>query len=123
MHILKTIMDLFTTKVAYASLDSFIASVNHNILNPLIILLFGLAIVYFLYGALQFFGNQENEENRTNGKNHMIWGIIGLVIMMGVFTLLNIVMDTFNLDDGQINPQTGEVHLNDYSPSVDNQLE
>ena len=116
-------MDLFTTKVAYASLDTFIAKVNHNILNPLILLLFGLAILYFLYGLLQFFGNQENEEKNTDGRNHMLWGVIGIVIMMGVFTILNIIMDTFNLDSGQINPQTGEVRLNDYNPSVDNQLE
>ena len=28
----------------------------------------------------------------------MIWGIVGIVIMMGVFTILNIIMNTFNID-------------------------
>jgi len=44
----------------------------------------------------------------------MIWGIIGIVIMMGVFTILNIIMRTFNIEG--INPEEGTVQLNDYNP-------
>ena len=90
-------IDLFSTNVAYASVDSFISSVNQNIINPLITLLFGLAVVYFLYGVFKFIGNQENEENKTDGKNHMLWGVIGIVIMMGAFTILNIVMEELEI--------------------------
>ena len=107
-------MDLFSTNVAYASVDSFISNVNKLIVNPLIILLFALAIVYFLYGIFQFISNQENEEAKTKGKSHMIWGIIGIVIMMGVFTILNIIMDTFNING--INPKEGTVQLDNYNP-------
>ncbi len=107
-------MDLFSTNVAYASVDSFISNVNKLIVNPLIILLFALAIVYFLYGIFQFISNQENEEVKTKGKSHMIWGIIGIVIMMGVFTILNIIMDTFNING--INPKEGTVQLDNYNP-------
>ncbi|KKP64833.1 MAG: hypothetical protein UR62_C0005G0022 [Candidatus Nomurabacteria bacterium GW2011_GWF2_35_12] len=107
-------MDLLFTNIAYASVDSFVSNVNRLIINPLIILLFGLAVVYFLYGIFEFISNQENEEKKTTGKNHMIWGIIGIVIMMGVFTILNIIMRTFNIEG--INPEEGTVQLNDYNP-------
>ena len=44
----------------------------------------------------------------------MIWGIVGIVIMMGVFTILNMIMATFNIQG--IKPETGEVNLPNYNP-------
>ena len=105
------IKDLLYTNVAYASssVDSFVKNVNKLIINPIIVLLFGLAVVYFLYGIFQFVSNQENEEAKTKGRSHMISGIIGIVIMMGVFTILNIIMRTFNITG--VDPQQGTVQL------------
>jgi len=77
-------MDLLSTKIAYASLNSFIGNVDTMIINPLILLLFALAVVYFLYGVLEFLMNQENEEKKTSGKSHMLWGVIGIAIMLGL---------------------------------------
>ena len=103
-------MDLISPKVAYASIDSFIANVNREIINPLILLLFALALAYFLYGVLQFLTNATNDEKKTAGKSHMLWGVVGITIMMGVWTILNIVLSTLNLQ-GQINPEQGKVTL------------
>jgi uncharacterized membrane protein YidH (DUF202 family) len=107
-------MDLFSTKIAYAAtnLDEFIANVDNMIINPLISFLFALAIVFFLYGVLEFFMNQENEEKKTTGKSHMIWGIIGITIMLGVWTILNIVLSTLGINKSEINPEQGTVNLN-----------
>lgn len=103
-------MDLFSTKIAYAAdnLDGFIRNVNEMIINPLIAFLFALAIAFFLYGVLQFFLNQENEEAKTKGKSHMIWGVIGITIMMSVFTIMNIILNT--LDINYIDPKEGTVN-------------
>ena len=102
-------MDLFSTNVAYASVDTFIMSVNASIVNPLIVFLFALALAFFLFGVLKFLTNQENEEKRTQGKQHMLWGVIGITIMVGVFTILNIIMRT--LDIKNINVEQGTVDL------------
>ncbi len=92
-------MDLFSTKVAFAaeSFNDFIGHADTYIINPLIDLLFALAIVYFLYGVVEFLMNQDNEEKKTSGKSHMLWGVIGLTIMLGVFTILGIIKSTFGL--------------------------
>jgi len=90
-------MNFLSTKGAYASLDSFIANVNSMIINPLILFLFALAVVFFLYGVLEFIMNQDNEEAKTKGKSHMIWGVIGVTIMMGVWFILGVIVDTFNI--------------------------
>ena len=57
-------MDLFSVRVAYASVDSFVSRLNTLIINPLILLLFALAMVFFLYGVFEFIINQDNEEKR-----------------------------------------------------------
>ena len=104
-------MDLFFINIAYASesLDQFIGKVNKFIINPLILLLFGLALIYFLYGVFEFLSNLDNEEKKTTGKSHMIWGIVGITIMMGVFTIMNIILNTLNIDG--IDPEQGTVEL------------
>ena len=107
-------MDLFSTKIAFAAstnLNEFIGNVDTMIINPLIEFLFALAIVYFLYGVFEFLSNQENEEKKTTGKSHMIWGIVGITIMMGVWTILSIVLNTMNIPKDQIDPENGTVHL------------
>ena len=102
-------MDLFSTKIAYADLDGFIGNVNDMIINPLILFLFALAVVFFLYGVLEFIFNQENEEKKTTGKSHMLWGIVGIAIMLGVWTLLNMIINTFDIKG--IDPEQGTVEL------------
>lgn len=95
--------------VAYASVDSFVYKINSLILNPLIVFLFALALLYFLYGVFQFIANAESEEARTKGKTHIIWGVIGIVIMMGVYGVLNLIIKTFNIQG--IDPEAGTVDL------------
>lgn len=79
------------------------------IINPLIKFLFALAVLYFLYGVLKFVLNQDNEEAKSTGKQHMIWGIIGIAVMLGVWGILGIVMSTFGITG--INPESGTVDL------------
>jgi uncharacterized membrane protein YidH (DUF202 family) len=100
-------MDLFSTKIAYASLDSFIGNVDRMIINPLILFLFALAVVFFLYGVLEFLLNQENEEKKTTGKSHMLWGVVGITIMLGVFAIMNIILRTLGV--GYVHPEQGTV--------------
>jgi len=100
------------TNIAYASVDTFIHNVNRLIINPLITLLFALALAFFVYGVLEFLMNQENEEKRSDGKKHMLYGLLGLTIMFGVWAILGLVLNTFGIKD--INPETGSVKLNDY---------
>ena len=104
-------MELFSTKIAHAavgeSFNSFVGNLVTLIINPLITFLFALAILYFLYGVLEFILNQDNEEKKTTGKQHMISGVIGIAIMMGVFAIMNIILKTFNITG--IDPQQGTV--------------
>ncbi len=109
------IFDLFFVNTAYADVDTFIHNVNRVIINPLIYLLFALALVYFLYGMYEFISNPTVEERKVTGKQHMIWGIVGLTIMFSIWGILKIVLNTLEIDG--IDPKNGTVELNDYNPS------
>ena len=115
-------LGLFSPNVAYAAetFNEFLVNVNTLIVNPLIKFIFALAVVYFLYGVFQFLSNQDNEEKKTTGKSHMMWGIIGITIMMGVWFFLGVIINTFSIKG--INPETNEVKLPDYIPPSPNNL-
>ncbi len=93
-----------------SGLNHFIGNVDTMVINPLILLLFALAIVYFLYGCFEFIMNQQNEEKKTSGKSHMLWGVVGIVIMLGVWTILGMITSTLGVSN-QVNPQQGTVNL------------
>ena len=81
-----------------ATLDEFLARVSQQILNPLIGLLFAVAFVYFIWGVMNFVKNSDNETERETGKQHMIWGIVGMFIMIAVYGITSLIIGTFGLD-------------------------
>jgi uncharacterized membrane protein YdjX (TVP38/TMEM64 family) len=82
---------------AEASVQTLMNSISRVILNPLIVLLFALAIVYFVYGLAQYLLSPDNEEIRKTSKSHMLWGIIGMFIMVSVFGIINLIMNTLGV--------------------------
>ena len=73
------------------TLEQIIAAVNTNIVNPLIFLLLAVALVVFLWGLVSYFQNIDNPEERSKGIRHMIWGVVGLVIMISFAGIINII--------------------------------
>lgn len=104
-------MNLLSPKIAYADFNEFLGKVNAEIINPLILFLFALAVLFFLYGMLEFLFNQQSEEKRTAGKSHMLWGVLGIAIMLGVFTIMNIILNTLSIPKSEIDVEEGTVEL------------
>ncbi len=86
--------------IAYAAdpIDAFVKKVAEVLINPFIVLLFTVALVWFLYGVFKFLSNSGNDEERSTGKRHILWGIIGMFIMMSVFTIMQIIVRTIGSD-------------------------
>lgn len=73
---------------------NILGNIITQIVNPLIYLLIGLAVIYFLYGVLVFVRNADNSEKRAEGASHIIWGIVGIAIMFSVFTFIHVIRNT-----------------------------
>lgn len=75
-----------------------IGKINNLIVNPLIMLMFAAALVVLLWGLAQFLLNEGDSIGRETAKKKIIWGIIGIFIMVSVFGILNLLLNTFGID-------------------------
>lgn len=75
----------------------FVARMNEVIINPLIFLLFALAVLYLLFGLFVFVANASNEDAREKGKRHMMYAVVGLFIMLGATAIIRILLNTFGI--------------------------
>jgi len=75
--------------------NSLVAQVNNIIIYPLITLFLALAVLLFAWGGLKYLMNAEDASARTEGKRHMLYGVIGIVVMVSAYTLLTIAVRTF----------------------------
>lgn len=48
-----------------------------------------LALLFFFWGVAQFILAAGDEEKRKKGQQHMIWGIVGLFVMVAVWGLVS----------------------------------
>ena len=76
---------------------TFWSNIKTNIVNPIIELIALAAFVVFVWGIVEFIRNADDAEKRATGQQHMIWGIIGLVIIFAAKTLIPILKNTFQL--------------------------
>ena len=77
-----------------ADATDLVNRISTFILNPVIYVLFAAAFVVFIWGLVQFVVNLDNEEARSTGGKPMLWGIMGMVIMVGVPGIIAIIQNT-----------------------------
>ena len=71
-----------------------------NYASPILI---SVAVVWFLYGVIAYVitGDAEKKEN---AKSTMIYGIIGIFVMVSVFGIVKLLQDTFGVGQQQTIP-------------------
>jgi hypothetical protein len=65
-----------------------------NIINPIITLMMAVAVIFFLWGVFDFVRNADSSDKRKEGGTHMLWGAIGLFIMVTAYGILNLILGT-----------------------------
>jgi phosphotransferase system glucose/maltose/N-acetylglucosamine-specific IIC component len=77
--------------------QNLVDRLNSVIIFPLMTLLTAAALLVFLWGGLQFIIGAGDETARKKGKQHMLWGIVGLLIILSAYTILRIAAGTFGI--------------------------
>lgn len=77
------------------SLTDLINFLTCTLMQAVVPLLVGLAVVFFVYGIIKFFLNPDNEEKKKEGKTFILWGIIALFVMVSIWGLVGILSGTF----------------------------
>lgn len=81
------------------SIGEFLNKVSDAIVNPLIRLMFAAATIVFAWGIIQFISSTENDEKREEGKRTMLWGVIGMFIMLTVYGIVAALLGTFGISN------------------------
>ena len=75
----------------------FLKKVDQVILNPLLTLVFAIALLYFFVGVFQFVKSDMADKSREEGKKKILYGLIGMFVMVSAYGLIRIVLGTFGL--------------------------
>ena len=79
-----------------------LCSVAQNILYIinfiLVPVLFAIAFIVFLYGVfVKYIWSHGDPEKTSEGHKLILWGIVGFVVMISLWGLVNVVANTFGL--------------------------
>lgn len=67
-----------------------------QILDLIIPVLMALGLIYFIWGVVEYMIGG-GDEAKKKGRDHIIYGLIGLAVIVGVWGLVNVVTKTFGL--------------------------
>ncbi len=59
-----------------------------SIVQIAIPIIFGLALMFFIWGVATFILNAGDSKLREEGKQRMIWGIVGMFVIMSIFGIV-----------------------------------
>ncbi|MBU1046903.1 hypothetical protein KKH36_03965 [Patescibacteria group bacterium] len=75
-----------------------IGKINEQILTPIILFLFVSSLVIFFWGIADYIRGSGNEEIRKVGRDHMLWGIVGIFIMVSAWAIIKILLAFIGAD-------------------------
>ena len=86
----------------FGEVNDFLDDVSSFINSTLIPLVFALALLLFIWGIFQYFilGGAD-EEKREDGKKLMLWAIVGFVVMVSIFGIVNLVAGGLGFSDDE----------------------
>ncbi|MDD2657549.1 MAG: hypothetical protein PHD04_02725 [Candidatus Pacebacteria bacterium] len=89
-----------------------------NVINGVIVpVLLAIAFIVFIWGVYKYFIlGAADEKSRTDGRQFVLWGIIGFVVLFSVWGLVSIVRGAFGLETGS-SPRPPTFNTSDTSAS------
>jgi len=86
----------------FGEINDFVGKISSFINSTLIPLLFGIALLVFLWGIFYYFilGGGD-EDKREEGKKLMLYAIIGFVVMVSVFGIVNMIANGLGFSDDE----------------------
>ncbi len=77
--------------------NNIVSALFNNIINPILYTFSAFTFLWFLYGVFNFILAKYNGDNDgvTKGKNHMIWGLLGLIIIFSASSIYTLITGFF----------------------------
>ncbi len=79
-------------------LSAFICRVVDLFIQPLIVLVITAGVAYFIFlVAYYIYFNSDKPEKRSEGFQVLMWGVIGIFIMVSAIGLIRLALNTFGI--------------------------
>jgi glycerol uptake facilitator-like aquaporin len=79
------------------TLVGFVANILQGWIIPLFIM---LGLIYVILAVIEYIQANEDSQKREEKKQQIFWGVIGLFVIISVWSLVAIVQNTFNIFSG-----------------------
>lgn len=90
------------------TINNLLNKASTVVIYPIMVVVFAAAFFMFMWGLFQFLVNLSKGANVEEGKSHMLWGTIGMFIMVsgyGIVSLIDHTLDS-NMSDPAGNAST-----------------
>jgi hypothetical protein len=67
------------------------------VVMPVITVVFALAILLFIWGTAGLIINREDPDKRVESQRHILWGVIGIFIMIASYGIIRFVANTIGV--------------------------
>jgi len=82
-------------------LKTYFGGVTKFVNDTVIPLIIALAILVFIWGMFQYFIlGASDDEKKGKGKQLMLWGLIGFVVMFSLLGIINLLVEAVGLNNG-----------------------
>jgi len=69
------------------------------VIDPALRVVFTLGLLFFMWGLVEFLWKVKDGQPSQEGKMHMVYGLIGMLIMVSVYGIIALIVNTFELRD------------------------
>jgi len=104
---LSLLMLPFLVGAAGGGLENTLTKVT-DLLKVAIQICFVLVTLYFFFGVMQYILASGDETKVAQGRMHMMWGIVGMAVMLAAWGLVNMVISYFGIEKSPIPTNVGQ---------------
>ena len=76
------------------AVNSIVSKIVSNIVAPLVYGLFFLTMLIFVWGVFGLISKGDDPTARKEGQRHILWGVIGMLIMVSVYGIIRLIAST-----------------------------
>lgn len=94
----------FAVTTADVGSDNIADLINqlNTVINTIIPFLVGLAVLIVIWGVFNYISGAGDEEKRAQAKQYIVWGVVGVFIMLSIWGLVNVLVNSFALRKGPL---------------------
>lgn len=89
----------FSQTANNTAIRTFVPKIISAIVSPAIALLFMVAGLVFVWGLFNLIMNAGDPTARKDGQNHVMWGVIGMFIMLSAYGIIRLIGNTVGAGD------------------------